>query len=334
MTPPLVSILMPAFNAERWIRDALDSALAQTWPRREIVVVDDGSTDGTADIVTSYRREGVRLIRQANRGQSAAQNAAIAAAQGDLIQFLDADDVLSPEKIERQMRRLAEAPGCIASGEWGRFYRSPAETVATPERVWRDLEPVAWLVEAWTGGGPMMQAGIWLIPRAVIERAGPWDERLSLINDFEYFTRVILASTGVKFSAGACLHYRSGNPASLASVRSPQAWRSALLSSELGTQALLAQSDTAASRRACADIFQVLAFDAYLEDAGVARAADHAAANLGGSSIRMGGGVLFRGLERALGWKSAKRIKRLAYRLGYDRVARSKAEWRLDASAA
>jgi hypothetical protein len=92
------------------------------------------------------------------------------------------------------------------------------------------------------------------------------------------------------------------------------------LSVRLGTQALLARADTVESRRACADVLQILAFDAYLEDAAVADAAADAAAALGGSTVRLGGGTLFRGLERALGWRRAKALKRLAYRLGYDRV--------------
>ena len=321
MDQPLVSIVMPAFNADRWIGDAIESGLAQTWPRIEIIVVDDGSTDSTVTVVERYLDRRVRLIRQANAGQSAAENTGLRAAQGDFIQYLDADDLLGQDKISLQMRRLADAPGCVASGEWGRFYETPDTIVFRRERVWRDMDPIRWLAEAWTGGGPMMQAGIWLIPRVIAQRAGPWDERLSLINDFEYFTRVLLASEGVRFCDGARLYYRSGNPGSLASTRSPNAWQSALLSIQLGTRALLDREDTPETRHACADIFQGLAFDAFLEDAGVSRAAERAAADLGGSQIRMDGGQVFRVLERALGWKTAKRIKRAAYRAGYAKTA-------------
>jgi hypothetical protein len=167
----------------------------------------------------------------------------------------------------------------------------------------------------------MMQAGIWLIPRAVADRAGPWDETLSLINDFDYFTRVLLASGGVKFCEGARLFYRSGNPTSLASCRSRQAWRSALRSLRQGTRALLERTPTAAARRASADVFQQLAFDAYLEDDDVFEAAEQGALALGGSSIQMGGGALFRALRQLVGWKLAKRVKLAAYAMGYDQLA-------------
>jgi glycosyltransferase involved in cell wall biosynthesis len=327
-TAPLVSILIPAFNAERWIDQTLDAALTQTWPATEIVVVDDGSTDRTAALVEQRlrgARGNLRLLRQSNRGQSAAQNRAVRESRGAFIQYLDADDVISADKIARQMARIADEPGCIASAEWARFYRTPAEASFRPEPVWRDLDPVDWLVAAWTGGGPMMQPGIWLIPRDLIERAGPWNERLTLINDFEYFTRVLLASRGVRFTPGARLYYRSGNPSSVASLRSPEAWQSAIDSLDRGTRALLEREDSARVRRACADLFQVLAYDAYLENAAVSRSAEDRVAAFGGSRQPMGGGLLFRALERALGWKRAKRVKRLAYRIGYGRVARAKA---------
>ena len=78
--------------------------------------------------------------------------------------------------------------------------------------MWRDLGPVEWLIGAWTGGLPMMQPGLWLIPKATALRAGPWDEHLSLIDDFAYVTRVLLAARAVRFCEGARLYYRSGNP--------------------------------------------------------------------------------------------------------------------------
>src|SRR5438445_296546 len=116
---------MPAYNAAPWIAESLNSALAQTWPNTELVVVDDGSKDKTVSAVKQFLGPRVRLITQENQGQSAAENTALRAAQGDFIQYLDADDLLSPDKIERQMKRLIEEPGCIASGEWGRFYSTP-----------------------------------------------------------------------------------------------------------------------------------------------------------------------------------------------------------------
>jgi glycosyltransferase involved in cell wall biosynthesis len=318
---PLVSILIPAHNAAPWIRDTVGSALAQSWPATEVIVVDDGSTDATRDIVQSLRSPAVRLIAQKRRGPSAAQNEAFRHAQGEFIQRLDADDVLGRDKVAIQMARLQDDPDAIAAGQWARFYARPDEAVFTTSRITEDVAPAEWLVRECQGGGPMLQPGIWLTSRRVMESAGPWDERLTLNNDFEYGVRLLLAARRVLYTPGAHLYYRSGNSASLGSLRSPEGWRSAYLSFELGVNALLAVDGSAPARRAAADLFQVLAFSAYLEHAQVVAACERRVRELGGSEVRMGGGRLFRALERTLGWKPAKRVQRTAYRLGYERSA-------------
>src|SRR5882724_5359568 len=121
----LVSILIPAYNAERWIAEAVRSALGQTWPRTELVIVDDGSTDKTLDACKTSEGKGVKIITQPNRGAAAARNTALAAAQGSFIQWLDADDVLHPEKIARQMKvaHILSDPRFVLSGPHGVFHR-------------------------------------------------------------------------------------------------------------------------------------------------------------------------------------------------------------------
>src|SRR3984885_14720915 len=92
---PLVSIVIPAYNAEKWIADTLRSAIAQTWERKEIIVVDDGSTDQTHAIARQFEAQGVRVVKQENQGASAARNKAFSLSHGDHIQWLDADDLLA-----------------------------------------------------------------------------------------------------------------------------------------------------------------------------------------------------------------------------------------------
>ena len=104
---PLVSILIPAYNAERWIADTIRSALAQTWPRKEIIIVDDGSTDRTLAVARQFASRNLSVVTQQNQGASAARNKALELCQGDYIQWLDADDLLSPNKVTRQMRQTA-----------------------------------------------------------------------------------------------------------------------------------------------------------------------------------------------------------------------------------
>lgn len=103
---PLVSILIPAFNAEEWIADTLRSAIAQSWPRKEIIVVDDGSTDQTLTVARQFESDSVRVVTQENQGAAAARNKAFSLSSGEYIQWLDADDLLAPDKIARQMEVL------------------------------------------------------------------------------------------------------------------------------------------------------------------------------------------------------------------------------------
>src|SRR5271154_7166784 len=100
---PLVSILVPAYNAEAWISDTLRSAISQTWEPKEIIVVDDGSTDQTLSVARRFQSEQVLILSQKNQGAAAARNRAFSLSHGDYIQWLDADDLLAPDKIAKQM---------------------------------------------------------------------------------------------------------------------------------------------------------------------------------------------------------------------------------------
>ena len=106
MKGPLVSILIPAHNAGKWLADTIQSALDQTWQNREIIVVDDGSTDNSLAIARRFATEGVGVVTQPNQGAAVARNTAYSLCHGDYIQWLDADDLLEPDKIELQVYQL------------------------------------------------------------------------------------------------------------------------------------------------------------------------------------------------------------------------------------
>ncbi len=99
---PLVSILIPCYNAERWIAQAIESSLAQTWPEKEVIVVDDGSTDASLDVIRRFDGR-VRWETGPNRGGGAARNRLLRLARGEWLQYLDADDYLLPDKVARQV---------------------------------------------------------------------------------------------------------------------------------------------------------------------------------------------------------------------------------------
>ena len=107
--PRLITCIVPVFNGERYVKEALDSIREQTYRAVEIVVVDDGSTDGSAAVVGSYGEQ-IRYVWQSNAGPGAARNLGLTKVQGEFVAFLDADDLWHPEKLDRQMDRFRAQP--------------------------------------------------------------------------------------------------------------------------------------------------------------------------------------------------------------------------------
>jgi len=311
----LVSVCIPCYNAASFIGQAIDSILAQSWQALEIIVVDDGSTDGSSTILNSCVSSRLRVIRQDNRGQCAAANRALAEAQGELVKFFDADDLLAPESIEHQVRRLNDRRDAIASAQWGRFYNDDPSTLKlNPQHVWRDLPSLDWLTEAWVDARPMMQCGLWLIPRPILERSGGWDESLSLINDFEFFARVLCHANEVLFTPEATLYYRSGLQGSLSGQKSRRAVESAFHSLLKGTAHLLERRSDPQARLSCANVLQDFIYTYYPDHPDLRALVQLRISDLGGSDLDVSGGPRFHQLRWLVGWKAAKRLQKLGGR--------------------
>jgi glycosyltransferase involved in cell wall biosynthesis len=306
---PTVSVLIPCYNAEKYIGETLESVFRQTWPKIEVIVVNDGSRDGSADVVRRFARSNLALIEQDNQGQTVSLNLCLAHASGDFVQYLDADDLLDPAKIELQMKRLIDRPRYVASAEWGRFYESHKETKFEPESVWCDLDPIDWLALSRADGLGMMFPALWLIPMPIIRIVGPWLEDLTVNNDAEYFTRVLLACDGVLFCPGARCHYRSGVVQSLSGCKSPQAWASQFRVIELCEANVRVREDSERVRRGFSLSWQHFAHACYpYQPALSARALGRARA-LHGVTIRPDGGFAFHVISRLIGWRAARWIQ-------------------------
>jgi glycosyltransferase involved in cell wall biosynthesis len=317
---PLVSILIPCYNAAPYVAEAITSALAQSWSSKEIIVVDDGSSDESVAVARRFEDQGIIILSQSNSGASAARNRAFAASRGEYVKFFDADDVLHPGLIEAQMVRLIGNTTAVASAQWGRFYRDDISTFQlNPQSVWRDMDSRDWLVEAWMDARPMMQPALFLIPRTLIECSGGWNERLSLIDDFEFFTRLLCHASEVRFASDAPVYYRSGIRQSLSGQRSRKTIESACESLLLGTGYLLANRNDARARRACANILQDFVYTYYPDHADLRAKVANRVEELGGSDLPASGPRRFEQLRDILGWRLARRIQQLAYRMGYHR---------------
>src|SRR5690606_4154417 len=121
MTKDLVSIIIPAYNAHRFLTEAVNSALNQSHGKVEVIVVDDGSTDQTRELFPSFEARGVKCLVQPNKGACAARNLGLSHATGEFIQYLDSDDVLHPDKIKLQLIAMREQDADLSKCYWGAF---------------------------------------------------------------------------------------------------------------------------------------------------------------------------------------------------------------------
>jgi len=321
--PPLVSILIPAYNAEAWIADTLKSIVGQTWPNKEIIVVDDGSKDATVAVARQFESSVVKVVRQENRGPAVARNHAYRLSQGDYIQFIDADDLLSPEKISEQIKVLRQSPPrMLGICGWVYFQDGTDPEKGLADEGWPAVDtdnPVAWLTELLGPEGRfgMVPHGAWLTPRAVAEDAGGWDERCSTDDDGEYFARVVLASAGLRRASAGRFYYRKhptgGSWSSL--PRNPKSEWSALFSLERKTEHLLARTSDLRARRALANCFMHRAVAAYPQFPEIWRRALQKAEELGGTDFVPPFATWQANLLRRLvGWKGARRAQVLYHR--------------------
>jgi len=183
-----VSVIIPNYNYGRFLSETIESVLAQTYPCREIIVVDDGSTDNSLEVLARYEKDGVKVIRQKNFGVGAARNAGAKASSGDLIAFLDADDFWLPQKIEKQIERLLadEEFGLVTCGM--REFDASGETIkiyAEGKEGWCAEDIL--LVKPVTAGPGSSS----LLRREVFEQAGGFDERKEMhpSEDWEFCYR-------------------------------------------------------------------------------------------------------------------------------------------------
>ena len=254
---PLVSILIPSYNSETWIKSTIECALAQTWKNKEIIIVDDGSTDNTYSIAKQYESKYFKVITQVNSGACVARNRALSLSQGEFIQWLDADDLLASDKIENQLSGsdLNSESEVIHSCAWGYFYHRISKTKYYSNNLWQNLSPVKWL-QISLGEGSFIPSHAWLVSRRLTELAGPWDERLKRNQDGEYFCRVVASSEYVKFHANAKCYYRKGNLFSISMSRSKEIVESLNLSNNLCIDHLLNLENNEVSRKACANFLK------------------------------------------------------------------------------
>ncbi len=305
---PLVSILIPAYNSEEWIGDTIRSAIVQTWQRKEVIVVDDGSSDGTAEVARRFASKEVTVVSTENGGAATARNHALKLSQGDYIQWLDADDLLAPDKIERQLAALSgvESKRILLSSPWAFFnYRTNCARFV-PTSLCQDLSPVEWLLRKMSEN-LHMQTGTWLTSRKLAEAAGPWDTRLISDDDGEYFCRVLLASEGTRFVPEAKVFYRTTSSNRWSFVGTSDKKKDALLlSMKLHIQHLRSLEESDRVRKACLNYMQTWLENFYPERPDLVAELQGLAAQLQGHLKTPRLRWKYAWMKPIFGWKAAK----------------------------
>jgi glycosyltransferase involved in cell wall biosynthesis len=305
---PLVSILIPAYNSEAWIEQTIKSAVAQTWPRKEIIIVDDGSKDGTAAAARQFASKEVSVVTQPNQGAAAARNKAYSLSQGDYIQWLDADDLLAPDKIAKQMEvcRAGLDKRALLSGSWANFVYRTRKARFVPSPLWADLIPLEWLVRKMEHNAHM-QPATWLVSRELTDAAGPWDTRLTLDDDGEYFCRVLMASKGTRFVSEAKTFYRVTGTGSLSYAGgSSKKLDSLWLSLQLHLEYISKLDNAERTRAACLTYLQKYMFDFHPERPDIVEQLQAAARKLGGNLEMPTLSWKYAWIHRIFGWSAAR----------------------------
>jgi glycosyltransferase involved in cell wall biosynthesis len=287
--------------------------LAQSYPHTEIIVVDDGSKDRTREVVRTFDSPKIRLIAQANQGAAAARNQAFAASRGDYIQWLDADDLLTPHKIAAQMRAAESTQNSrvLYSTGFARFFFRTRKARLRRTSIWETLTPLEWMTRKMEEN-LYMQTATWLVSRELTTAAGPWDTRLLGDDDGEYFARVLLQAEQVRFIEDELVYYRISGGQQLSYIGSSNRKLDAqFLSMKLNVGYIRSLADTPRTRAACVRYLQTWLVNFHPNR-------PELVAQLGALARELGGDLTppvmpwkYRWIERLFGWKPAKDARRI-----------------------
>lgn len=310
---PLVSIIIPLYNSEKYIRETLESCLNQTYKNFEVIVVDDGSRDSSAEIVHSIKDERIFYYGIANGGPCRARNFGIEKANGRLIQFLDADDILDEEKLELQVRKYSRyGDEYLYSGVMGYIIGDEKELEKGFEFYYTNLEPHEYFKRMFANFGKYYTTGMWLVPAKIVKRTSGWNEKVLINNDGEYFSRLILNSEGIIFCEGAKFFYRRDVPQSVSKgLNSRRIYESWLYSYKCYVDSFNQFCDKRTAQKLGRRALSVYYCNSYPNHPDLLDQCLDEIKNLGYSSPAAHGGSLFKITSRVLGTENALKIRHL-----------------------
>jgi len=322
-TIPLVSIVIPSYNAERFIEETLDAVVHQSWKNCEAFVIDDGSKDKTVERARKFESDRVKIIVQSNQGACVARNKGLAASKGNYIQYLDADDVLSYDKVEAQVDILEKNKGYMGISPSVHFMDGEDYRTMTPREesnwIFDTNDPVDFLIRLYGGYGErwMVQTSAWLTPIEIARKIGPWDESLLLDQDGEYFARAVLASNGIRTTGGINYYRRFIAGGNISSRYNKKAnLESALHALNCKAKYLGEFTDSIHYRQAISTLYQEIAINAYPMFPDLVDFCEQKVKETGMKpALPVLGGKLIETTKSLFGWKSAKKLRSLVHSL-------------------
>ena len=315
MRRPLVSIIIPCYNSESFVSEAIQCSLDQTYEPCEIIVIDDGSTDRSAEIIESFG-DRIQHVRSSNKGGCSARNLGLEKAKGSFIQFLDSDDLMATDKIEKQLATLIDCENSMSACPYVDFEASINEIDGSidlsPLTV--SSNPFEWIIEKIsTHSSKGSVTHCFLTPRELIRRAGFWNENLKINQDGEFFTRVLLQAQKIHFEVDTQVYYRRHQNPSVSKSRTSDHVTSSIEACKCIAFNLLQRKDDQRVRQALRQMYLGVIHTYYPEFSHELKEAEYAILELGFESLGTFGGPNFQRLSRIIGFKNALRLRNLLY---------------------
>lgn len=307
------------YNSAAYVSKSIESVLKQTYENKEIIIVDDGSTDKSFELAKFFESKTVKVIKQKNAGAAVARNTGFSASSGKYIQFFDIDDYLSPDKIEKQVAALENEPGKIAVCNYVSFNKDEElqEIVKYPDQsafIYSTTNTADFLVNLWGGNdgkSNFIQTNCWLVPRTIIEQSGNWRNYRCPDDDGEFFSRVMLASDGIVYVPAIMNYYRRTNHSDkLSSNPNSKYIKNILLTIDLKYQYLKLKNNDVRVDKAFAKQYLDFAVHQYPQQKILSQLAMRKYLKIGQrATLPLLGGRTIEIIKKLFGWRVARIIK-------------------------
>jgi len=305
---PLISICIPAYNAEKYINQTMDCLLNQTYRNLELIVVDDGSTDKTLSILKSYSDTRLAVLQNPRKNAASARNHSFLNSAGKYIVFFDADDWIPNDFIECQLKCI-KSENDIVAANWGRFYRDDLSSFKSDPNVMQvNLTYEEWILAYWNTAAHITPPGRLFFSRKLVEQTPLWDESLTLNDDFQFFNELFFHCDRIIYS-NSDFYYRSGIEG-LSSKKSEFFHLSNYYSLKRGIElALLKYPNSENIKICCANMWQNLKYQIYPSYTKLIDRVDEELAKLPSPNFKFPAGGITKILNLLFGWKLTTTLK-------------------------